>query len=195
MFPDLTRDDVFRIETRRMWLRWPCARDAQAIVELAGSREIAEMTANIPHPIDPVGIDSFIIAARRANTEGDGLTMALSARAAPAALIGVAGIGLDPHDRDPHLGFWLGRPHWGAGLTSEAVSAMVDAFFAYARGSVLRSVCLIENIASWHILEKLGFTHQGEASRALPARGGERRVHLFALSRERWSRLRLGHAQ
>ena len=28
MFPDLTRDDVFRLETRRLWLRWPRAADA-----------------------------------------------------------------------------------------------------------------------------------------------------------------------
>ncbi len=28
MFPDLTRDDVFRIETKRLWLRWPRIQDA-----------------------------------------------------------------------------------------------------------------------------------------------------------------------
>ena len=38
MFPDLTRDDVFRLETRRLWLRWPRLADAQAIVRLAGEK-------------------------------------------------------------------------------------------------------------------------------------------------------------
>src|SRR3712207_4191950 len=53
MFPDLTRDDVFRLETRRLWLRWPRHADCQAIVRLAGEKAVADMTARIPHPYDP----------------------------------------------------------------------------------------------------------------------------------------------
>jgi hypothetical protein len=30
MFPDLLRDDVFRLETRRLWLRWPRAAEETA---------------------------------------------------------------------------------------------------------------------------------------------------------------------
>jgi hypothetical protein len=53
MFPDLLRDDVFRLETRRLWLRWPRAADTALIASLAGERDVAEMTANIPHPYPP----------------------------------------------------------------------------------------------------------------------------------------------
>ena len=53
MFPDLLRDDVFRLETRRLWLRWPRAGDAAMIARLAGERDVAERTANIPHPYLP----------------------------------------------------------------------------------------------------------------------------------------------
>ena len=38
MFPDLTRDDVFRLETRRLWLRWPRLADVQAIVRQRGTK-------------------------------------------------------------------------------------------------------------------------------------------------------------
>ena len=50
MFPDLFRDDVFTLETPRLFLRWPKASDAPAIALQAGDRKVAEMTANIPHP-------------------------------------------------------------------------------------------------------------------------------------------------
>src|SRR5919112_4375433 len=60
MFPDLTRDDVFRLETRRLWLRWPRHADGQAIVRLAGEKAVAEMTALIPHPYPPEGATSFV---------------------------------------------------------------------------------------------------------------------------------------
>ena len=66
MFPDLTRDDVFRLETRRLWLRWPRQADAQAIVRLAGEKAVAEMTARLPHPYPAEAADRFILEARRA---------------------------------------------------------------------------------------------------------------------------------
>jgi hypothetical protein len=46
MFPDLTRDDVFRIETKRLWLRWPRVQDAAAMQRLAGDKDVAD----IPSP-------------------------------------------------------------------------------------------------------------------------------------------------
>ncbi len=190
MFPDLTRDDVFRIETRRLWLRWPQARDAAAIVRLAGERDVAEMTARIPHPIEPPGTDTFVIEARRANAEGSSLTMALALRSAPAALIGIVSIHPDPDASGPHLGYWLGVPHWGAGLMSEAAGTLVDAYFAYGGGAELTSAAITANGASRRVLEKCGFVRQGSALRAFPARGGEREVDLFRLTRAEWSAAR-----
>ena len=83
MFPDLTRDDVFRIETRRLWLRWPRARDAQAIVRLAGERAVAEMTARIPHPLPRTEVEAFLLDARARNSAGAGLTLPCRAARIP----------------------------------------------------------------------------------------------------------------
>lgn len=186
MFPDLTRDDVFRIETRRLWLRWPVARDADAIVALAGERAVAEMTARIPHPIERVQVDAFVIAARRGNAEGAGLTMALAPRSAPAALVGIVSIEPDGQADGPHLGYWLGRPHWGSGLATEAAAAMIDAFFRYAGGAVLTSDILAGNAASGRVLEKCGFVQDGSCRRSFPARGDDRPVQTFRLERAAW---------
>lgn len=192
MFPDLTRDDVFRIETRRLWLRWPRAADARAIVELAGEREVAQMTARIPHPIDPHGIDAFLIEARRGNAEGESLVMALALHAAPAALIGIVSVEPDRQEDGPHLGYWLGRPFWGRGLMSEAAGALTDAYFGYAGGAVLTSDALVANPGSQRVLEKCGFAPFGSRMRDFPARGGNRPVHSFRLERADWARRRGG---
>ena len=60
MFPDLLRDDVFRLETRRLWLRWPRAGDAALIARFLGEREVAEMTAHAPHPYPPGAAAEFV---------------------------------------------------------------------------------------------------------------------------------------
>src|SRR5208337_3137110 len=90
MFPDLTCDDVFRLETKRLWLRWPRATDAAAIAEFAAKAEVAQMTAEIPHPYPPQEAGRFIFEARAENAAGGALHLALTHKAAARALIGVA---------------------------------------------------------------------------------------------------------
>ena len=70
MFPDLARDDVFRLETPRLWLRWPRAADAPAFVGLAGDDEVADMTARIPHPYRPQDAPEDFVSARAGNAQG-----------------------------------------------------------------------------------------------------------------------------
>ena len=171
MFPDLTRDDVFRLETRRLWLRWPRQADAQAIVRLAGEKAVAEMTARLPHPYPPEAADRFILEARRANTEGQGLTAAITRKG--NGPIGMVGIAPSPEDGLPHLGYWLGAAHWGQGYATEAARAMIDAFFAYTDGRELNASARVVNPASRRVLEKCGFAFQGAGLMAFPARGGE----------------------
>lgn len=185
MFPDLTRDDVFRIETRRLWLRWPTARDVSAIVTLAGERAVAEMTAQIPHPLDRPAVDDFLIKARGANSAGSGLTLALARRESPGSLIGL--IGITGETAAPHLGYWLGRPWWGNGLMSEAAAGLIHAFFAYTGGERLTVGALPENRASQRVIEKAGFRWTERRATPSPARGGTPQKDWFVLERTDWA--------
>lgn len=186
MFPDLTRDDVFRIETRRLWLRWPMARDAEAVSRLAGDPAVAEKTARIASPLPPHEAESFVIRARAANTAGEGLIMALCRRSSPAKLIGVISVTGRPDEPEPRLGYWLGTPFWGEGLMTEAALALVDAAFAYAGHSALVSAAMIENRGSQRVLEKCGFHRTGESAPVFEARGGAVPSYDFRLDRRTW---------
>ena len=78
MFPDLARDDVFRLETARLWLRWPRASDAPAIHRFCSLWEVARFTARMPHPYPPGSAERFIYAAREANASGRDLTLVMT---------------------------------------------------------------------------------------------------------------------
>src|SRR5208283_2748419 len=78
MFPDLARDDVFRLETQRLWLRWPRICDAPAIQRFCGLWEVARFTARMPHPYPPGSAERFIYAAREANASGRDLTLVMT---------------------------------------------------------------------------------------------------------------------
>lgn len=186
MFPELTRDDVFRLETARLWLRWPRGADREAIVRLAGEKAVAEMMSHVPHPYGPRQAEAFVLDARRANTEGRRLTLAITRRAKPNALIGVVGIAWD-REPEPVLGYWIGAPYWDDGIATEAARALIDAYFAYADGQELTASARVINPASRRVLEKCGFTAVGSALEPFPARGGVFPVDQFRLDRRAWA--------
>jgi RimJ/RimL family protein N-acetyltransferase len=189
MFPDLTRDDVFRLETRRLWLRWPRMADAQAILRQAGDKVVAETTGTVPHPYPPQAVEPFIFGSRKGNALGEHLVLAITLKARPNELIGVIGI----HPREaglPFIGYWLGKDHWGEGLATEAAQAMIDAAFSLAAAPAVEASARVINPASRRVLEKCGFRHEGSNLKSLPARGGLFPCDQFRLDRSTWMALK-----
>jgi RimJ/RimL family protein N-acetyltransferase len=183
MFPEIVRDDIFRLETERLWLRWPRIADTPAFCLLAGDPEVAGKTARIPHPYEPRDAETFILSARSENAGGDGLCLALTLKRKPNDAIGVVGL----HGAAPRgaamLGFWLGRPYWGQGLMSEAVGAFVDLAFGFTSIERIVSSVLPANAASLRVHETLGFVATGRGLFPAPARGGEVEVETLELRR------------
>jgi RimJ/RimL family protein N-acetyltransferase len=189
MFPELTRDDVFRLETRRLWLRWPRMADASAILRLAGEKAVAEMTASIPHPYPTDAVEPFIFAMRKGNALGEHLALAITPRARPNELIGM--IGAHPQATGvPFIGYWLGTPHWGKGQATEAVQALIDTLFTLLDIPAIDADTRVINPASRRVLEKSGFRQEGSFLKSLPARGGLFPCEQYRLDRSTWAALK-----
>uniref|UniRef100_A0A9E8CJ57 GNAT family N-acetyltransferase n=1 Tax=Bosea sp. NBC_00436 TaxID=2969620 RepID=A0A9E8CJ57_9HYPH len=189
MFPELTRDDVFRLETRRLWLRWPRMADANAILRLAGEKAVAEMTASIPHPYPSQAVEPFIFGARKGNALGEHLALAITPRAKPNELIGM----ISAHKQAtgvPFIGYWLGTPHWGKGYATEAVQGLIDSLFSLIDLPAIEADTRVINPASRRVLEKSGFRSEGSFLKSLPARGGLFPCEQFRLDRSTWAALK-----
>ena len=85
MFPEITRDDIFRLETQRLWLRWPRAADAEAIARYCNDPEVALKTTTIPFPYSQSDAEHFVLRTRSENTEGSALYLALAPKRAAKA--------------------------------------------------------------------------------------------------------------
>lgn len=189
MFPELTRDDVFRIETARMWLRWPRMADADAIARQAGEKAVAEMTARIPSPMTVPDAVAFVLAARQGNADGEGLVLAMTPQSRPNDVIGVVSI-TRGEGADPVLGYWLAIDRWGQGLATEATQSIIDAAFGLSQVRALRATVVPFNGASRRVLKKCGFAHVGGGMAEAPARGGAQAVDFFRLDRSTWLSLK-----
>ena len=189
MFPELTRDDVFRLETRRLWLRWPRMADANAILRLAGEKAVAEMTASIPHPYPSQAVEPFIFGARKGNALGEHLVLAVTPRSKPNELIGMIGAHKQASGV-PFIGYWLGTPHWGKGYATEAVQGLIDSLFSLIDLPAIEADTRVINPASRRVLEKSGFRAEGSFLKSLPARGGLFPCEQFRLDRSTWAALK-----
>jgi len=187
MFPDLTCDDVFRIETKRLWLRWPRATDAGAIAEFVGNADVAQMTAEIPHPYPQGEAVRFILKARAENAAGEALHLVVTQKAAGRAVVGLVSARADAN-KDVEIGYAMAPQVWGKGFATEAVRAMVDLIFNVTPVTRLVAKSRVVNAASRRVLEKSGFTHADTGLDFLPARGGLHPCDRLQLDRQAWHR-------
>ena len=186
MFPDLARDDAFRLETARMWLRWPRSSDEAAVQRFCSLWEVARYTARIPHPYPPGSAERFIYAAREANASGRDLTLVLAPKKGKREVIG--SISLESRGADRlTLGFALAPEYWNEGLATEAACVMVKAGFVLAPAIEIFASVAIDNPASRRVLEKCGFEFVSTEPRGAPARGGMIDSHNFRQTRKAWT--------
>jgi RimJ/RimL family protein N-acetyltransferase len=186
MFPDIARDDVFRLETKRLWLRWPRVADAKAIERYSSRLEVAKMTARIPHPYPPGEAERFIFTAREANAVGRDLILVIAPIRGKREPIGMLSLESRLQGRLT-LGYALAPEVWGKGLATEAALAAIDAGFSLTSAVEMLATAHIENPASRRVLEKCGFVHSGTGLEGAPARGGMVPCDRFRLERAAWT--------
>lgn len=187
MFPEFACDDVFRLETKRLWLRWPCAADAAPLAHHVADRAVAEMTARIPHPYPDGAAPRYIAAARAGNAAAQTLTLVAVFKDTPNTPIGAIGIA---RGEAPSIGYWVGKPFWRQGLATEAAQAIIDFVFTFTSAPEIAATARVANPASRRVLEKCGFAYFGSGLEHHPARGGMLPCDRFRLDRKVWSSLK-----
>lgn len=192
MFPDLFRDDVFTLETRRLFLRWPKAKDASQLAEMIGEKVVSQETATFPHPFTLQHAEERVMKGRALNLSGNGISLVLSQRKNPAQVLGLVGLGPMPTERpgDLSLGYIVARNHWGQGLATEAAQGLIDATFLYAGAKSISASVRVTNPASRRVLERCGFQYAGSGMTARPAWGDSVSVDHYRLARRDWASLK-----
>jgi ribosomal-protein-alanine N-acetyltransferase len=150
------------LKTARLLLRSLQPSDIPAIVRLAGAREIASMTANIPHPYAESDARNFLAHASEEFRSGRSVSFAVCI--SPARdLCGAVGLHMTPAHQRAELGYWIGRPFWGNGYATEAARAAVAFGFESLALHRIYAFHFAGNTASGHVLEKIGMRHEGRS--------------------------------
>jgi len=170
------------IETKRLKLRGMRMSDAQRVSTLCGEPAVARMILRAPLPYLPIAAEGWILtlAARKRLAEEFVYAVDLEGE----GLIGVVGAH-KAGENAFEVGYWFGRPYWGRGFATEALSAFVPE--AHALGP-LQAGHFVDNPASGRVLQKGGFTYTGEIanlfSLARGAKAPTKRMRYAAGERE-----------
>lgn len=171
------------LRTARLTLRPLDPADAPFIEAQCGAWDVARMLRVVPYPYPP-GMAADYIRRMRAPDAAE-RAFALDATVSGGEpILGV--LTLKPVEGGVRLGYWLGRPWWGLGYMSEAVSAALDAAFAEPGVAAAEAGVFSDNPASRRLLERLGFVFDSVEDVWNLARGETAPYHLGRLTRDAW---------
>jgi RimJ/RimL family protein N-acetyltransferase len=97
-------------------------------------------------------------------------------------LIGGCGFHIaEPQNRAGWIGYILARACWGQGYATEAARALLYFGFAHCGLHRIWATCDPRNVASAHVLEKIGMQREGHLRENKLQRGTWRDSYLFAI--------------
>ena len=176
-----------QVTTDRLVLRRMRASDVDDIYAYACDPDVARYTSWAPHT-SPDETRQFVRRVLDAYLEKRVASWGLELKA-ERKLIGTGGYGSwDIQNSTAEIGYVIGRPYWGQGLATEAVTAMID--FGFRRMSLNRIVIRMDprNIGSWRVAEKCGCRFEGIARQVAYAKGSFDDLMVWAILREDWAK-------
>jgi len=155
------------LHTKRLRLDSPALSDRLAVARYCRD-PLFETLMTLPWPYEQRHADFFLHRVVPGGwLSGDELTWAVRENES-GPLLGIVGWRSELGD----IGFWLGAPHRGRGLMTEAVIAVTDWLMTDFGRTEIAWECVVGNAASVSVARKSGFTFTGERPTELTFRDG-----------------------
>jgi [ribosomal protein S5]-alanine N-acetyltransferase len=147
------------IKTRNLTLRPFNLSDATDVQRLAGDKDIASTTLNIPHPYEDGMAEQWISTHKDIFEKGKGVIFAIVDN--QDRLIGTIGLCFELAHERAELGYWIGKPYWNKGYCTEAAQAIIKYGFEELGFNRINASHITRNPASGIVMQKIGMKHEG----------------------------------
>lgn len=146
--------------TERLLLRPFTLDDAPTVQRLAGHKDIAKTTLNIPHLYEDGMAEEWINTHKPRFEKGEGVTFAVVSRE-KRELVGAISLMVNNRFESAEMGYWLGRPYWNKGYCTEAARELLHYGFNELGLNRIFAAHIPGNPASDRVMEKIGMTYEG----------------------------------
>jgi len=165
-------DAALPLVTDRMVLRPLGPEDAPAIAALADAWSVARFTGRVPHPYRLTDARRWVQLETGLRAEGGGLALLMTDRI-DGTVMGAISLVWQEAWPSAELGYWVGEPFRGRGLTEEAGRAMLQLAFEGLNLTEVFATARADNTASLRVLDKLGLRPDGRRMRVNAVALGE----------------------
>jgi len=187
--------NTFQLTTTRLELVAGGLVDAHQMFNLLQGPDRQAVTATLrwggPDSVD--GIIEFVENMSSAPYSEFGFQWVI--RDATGEFTGDAGIAIGSIGTRPlesgrgDVGYWLGRPYWGNGIMTEALSAVRDLAFAEMNLAKLEAEVFTDNVAGNRLVTTVGMTLEGTTRRYMFKRGRWIDANRYGILFEEWQAL------
>lgn len=176
-----------RLETDRLVLREMTRRDLDPLFALFRDPEVTRYN-DVETFVDRHDAEEIFDWVQDRFRKHIGMRWAITLRSDPSgALIGTCGFNVWlQHNNCAEIGYDLMRAHWGQGLMTEAVGAMLRFGFRAMQLNRIEADVTTGNEASRRVLVKAGFTEEGILRQRGYWKGGYHDLHLYSILRHEY---------
>ncbi|MCS7202783.1 MAG: GNAT family N-acetyltransferase [Dictyoglomus sp.] len=171
------------LETPHLILRKISLSDAEDLFEYAKDKEITKYLSWEPHKSieDSVRFIEFMLIKYEREGYGDwGIEFKENRK-----LIGTCGyVWWDRKNSKAEIGYVLSRKYWKRGLMTEAVKEIIKFGFEKMFLNRIQARCIIENIASERVMQKVGMKFEGILREDIFIRGNYWDTKLYSILRK-----------
>lgn len=148
--------------------------DIDSIVTLANNKKVAQyLSDTFPHPYTQKDAEWWITTGCK-----KGINLAIEWNGQY-----VGGVGAVPREGEKRytavVGYWVGEPFWGKGITHQALVQLTQNIFANTDIVRLEASVYHPNHASMRVLEKAGYWQEAILEQAIYKNGEFYNEHIF----------------
>ena len=172
-----------RIETPRLVIRAITWDDLPDIWEYASDAEVARYTIFDRHTSEEQTRE-FVRQTLEKYGRGEPAALAIALRS-EGRLVGACGFrNWDRAAARIEIGYAIQRRHWGKGIATEAVRAVLGFAFEQMGLNRVEAHCIVDHVASRRVLEKAGMRREGILRQHESFKGAFQDLALYSILRQ-----------
>ena len=174
------------LETKRLLLRPFTLTDAPEVQRLAGDRDIAATTLNIPHPYEDGMAEEWIGTHQERFDKEERAIFAIT-HGKQGYLIGSIGLTIAKEFDSAEIGYWIGKPYWNQGYCTEAAHAALKYGFEVLELNRIHASHITRNPASGRVMQHIGMKHEGRRRQHTKKWGNYDDMEMYAILRSEYN--------
>ncbi len=186
----MTNLDIFSnlptIETERILLRKMSLNDAKDMFEYAQDSQVSKYITWYAH--HSIQDSKLFLQDTINNYQNNQVSSWGIVHKAEQKFIGTAGfIDWNIEQARAEIGYTLSGKYWGKGYMTEVVNAIIYFGFTTMMLNRIEARCVIENIASARVMEKVGMKYEGILRQCMFIKGKYRDLKIYSILKDEFS--------